>query len=297
MSGAKRVLITGSSGQIGSWVMDLVPPGILAAPLDIRGPDSVDIRSEAARKAVAAAEVVIHLAARVNVVESMRDPEPTWDTNVRGTENLLGALRPKTRFVFISSAAVYGEPQSVPIAENHPLAPLSPYGQTKAEGEKLVATLAPERGASWTILRPFNVYSSRQDPSSSYAGVIARFVMLAQAGRPLTVRGDGRQTRDFVHASDVARAIWSAALGERCASTIMNVGTGRPASILDVAEAVQSLVGHVGVEYAEGAVGEIVHSVGNVGRAAAVLDWRPRIALADGLREVLGRTLPEERHA
>jgi UDP-glucose 4-epimerase len=280
-----RVLVTGALGQVGSWVLERKPPEARATGLDRRGDPPLDIRSPEARARAGQADVAIHLAALIDVASSMADPAETFSVNVEGTRNLLRGMPRGSRFVFVSSAAVYGDAGEGAVREDHPAEPISPYGRSKLDAEAAVRDLAADRGLAWVVVRPFNIYSSRQDLASPYAGVITAFMRAAFLGKPLRIDGDGLQTRDFVHAGDVADFLWLAARSPDAVGGTFNVATGTSITVLDLAAAVQRVCGVTRpLQPAPPRPGDIRYSRADVGRALA-LGWRPRTSLEQGLAE------------
>src|SRR5215470_6575729 len=172
-------------------------------------------------------ERIVHLAAQVSVVSSVQNPLVDMAVNYGGTLHVLEYARATgvRKVVFASSAAVYGDTETMPVGEDTPTRPVSPYGIDKLASELALDYYASVHGVPTTALRFFNVYGPRQDPSSPYSGVISIFTDRARAGRALTIFGDGSQTRDFVFVGDIVRAI-IAALGEGNSRLVANVGTG-----------------------------------------------------------------------
>ena len=233
---------------------------------------------------------IVHLAAQVSVVHSLANPLVDVQVNYVGTVQVLEYARATAvkKVVFASSAAVYGETETVPVTEDVPLRPLSPYGVDKLASELMLRAYASTHGVASTPLRFFNVYGPRQDPSSPYSGVISIFADRARSGRGITIFGDGQQTRDFVYVGDVARAVVTAALADGGDGTPMNVGTGGETSVRALAETVVALAGaDVAIQHAPARAGEIVRSVAAVDRLAAVLDVRAEVGLRDGLAATL----------
>ena len=233
---------------------------------------------------------IVHLAAQVSVVHSLANPLVDVQVNYVGTVQVLEYARATAvkKVVFASSAAVYGETETVPVTEDVPLRPLSPYGVDKLASELMLRAYASTHGVASTPLRFFNVYGPRQDPSSPYSGVISIFADRARSGRGITIFGDGQQTRDFVYVGDVARAVVTAALTDGGDGTPMNVGTGGETSVRALAETVVALAGaDVAIQHAPARAGEIVRSVAAVDRLAAVLDVRAEVGLRDGLAATL----------
>ena len=292
-----RVLVTGGAGFIGSHLVDALlargddvaaldhlrrPPRRWVADAMGRGLDLhvADVRDlDLVRTAFAAArpEVVFHLAAQVDVRRSVADPAMDAMINVAGTVSVLEAARQTgtPRVVLASTAAVYGDPREIPTAEAAPIAPLSPYGTSKAAAEWYLAQYARLHGLSALALRMANVYGPRQDPHGE-AGVVAIFAGAAAAGRAVTVFGSGAQTRDYVYIDDVVDAWLRAAASG--ATGALNVGTGVRSSVLDLVAALE-------LEHARAPAraGEVEHSCLAPGRAEAALGWRAAVGLAEGL--------------
>lgn len=232
-------------------------------------------RAGVVREAAAGADAVFHLAAVVSVQKCLEEPAFAEAVNVEGTALAYdAACHEGARFVLASSSAVYGELDDRPRRETDACDPCSPYGAHKLAGERLAIGGVP--------LRFFNVYGLRQNPESEYAAVIPKFVDRARKGQALTIFGDGLQSRDFVHVSDVVRALLLAATTE-CREPF-NVGFGRATTIRDLAEKVQQAVGsQVGVEYRPAREGEIRHSAADVTKAAEILGFRAQVDLEEGL--------------
>jgi UDP-glucose 4-epimerase len=242
------------------------------------------------RAAFAGIEACFHLAALASVQRSNEDWLGTHRVNLGGTIAVLDAARAAGRVpvVYASSAAVYGDPVSVPIGEDAACVPLTAYGADKLGSEQHAHVAGRVHGVPTLGLRFFNVYGARQDPSSPYSGVISLFAARAATGQPLCVHGDGRQTRDFVHVSDVVRHLLAAR--ERVApdAPVLNVCTGRATSIADLARLVLTVAGSASeVRQGPPRAGDIAHSVGDPTRATARLGVAATMGLADGLRLTL----------
>ncbi|MGB9717847.1 MAG: NAD-dependent epimerase/dehydratase family protein, partial [Thermoproteota archaeon] len=231
-------------------------------------------------------DVVVHAAAYTDVAESMENPSLYFDKNVLGTASVAEASL-KTGvglFIYLSSAAVYGDPVRLPVDENHPAEPLSPYGLSKLMGED-VARFFSRLGLKYVVLRLFNVYGPGQN--AAYAGVITRFMERVRNRLPPVVYGDGEQTRDFIHVDDVSQAV-ELAISTRCLNQVFNIGTGKPVRIRDLAILVMRLHG-VGGEpvYAAKRPGDIKHSYADVSKARSLLGFEPRIGLEEGLKKLM----------
>jgi UDP-glucose 4-epimerase len=235
-------------------------------------------------------ERIVHLAAQVSVVASIQNPLVDVQVNYRGTVQVLEYARAvgAKKVVFASSSAIYGDVAELPVREDATPHPVSPYGCDKLASEHMLYYYSAVQGVPTTALRFFNVYGPRQDPSSPYSGVISIFATRGAAGQPLTIFGDGEQTRDFVFVGDVARAIVDGALSDRGDRVVCNVGTGRAITINALARTISDLCGSKAeISHAPGRAGEIAHSVAAVERAAEVLGFRAETQLADGLRVTL----------
>ncbi len=304
------MVVTGGAGFIGSHLVEaLVGEGFQVAVVDdlSRGREQwvcsqaelvvAPVQGEQAARFVESfrPQAVVHLAAQVSVPHSAEDPQADADVNVIGTIRVARACaRAGTRrLVFISSAAVYGSPLWLPVSEDHPLRPLSPYGVSKLAAEHYTRVLAEQSGLEWCVLRYANVYGPRQDACSE-AGVVAAFASAALSGRPLTVHGDGHQTRDFVYVGDAVEATLRALTVAGAGGHVLNVGTETEVSILELADAIWRAAGRQGEAlrvHTPPRPGDVRRSVLACGEAARVLGFRASVSLAEGL----SRTLREGR--
>ncbi len=228
-------------------------------------------------------DVIIHAAALTSVEESLRRPNLYSRINTAGTHRVFEESRKAgvSHFIYISSAAVYGDPEYLPVDESHPLKPKSPYGATKLAGESYASGGSRVKT---TALRLFNLYGPRQNPQ--YAGVIERFMRSIKAGVPPTIFGDGEQTRDFIHVLDVAKAIQKSL--ETGTEGTFNIGSGKPASINSLAETMLSIAKlDSKPEHAPQRSGEIRESYADIGKAERQLSWKPEISLEDGLAQLI----------
>ena len=319
-SASSLILVTGGAGFIGSHTVDrLVADGHRVVVLDdLRTGKRANLAHHGALSFASGAPVelvvadvshglfaplaavtaahgpitrIIHLAAQVSVVHSLANPLVDVAVNYVGTVQVLEYARAAgvRKVAFASSAAVYGDTPVVPVIEDAPCRPLSPYGVDKLASELMLGAYAATHGVAATPLRFFNVYGPRQDPSSPYSGVISIFADRARAGKPLTIFGDGQQTRDFVYVGDVARAVVAAAMADGGDGTAMNIGTGRETTVRQLAEIVVGLAGTgVAISHAPARAGEIVRSLAAVERVRAALGWRAEVDLQDGLARTLG---------
>jgi UDP-glucose 4-epimerase len=309
MSG--RALVTGGAGFIGSHIAEAyLQAGWEVVILDdlSRGKERnvptgarfvrADIRSSEARQTVATGrfDVVNHHAAQIDVRVSVDRPAFDSEINVVGLVNLLegageGGVR---RFIFASSGGVvYGDPEVIPTPETAPKLPISPYGVSKLSGEYYLRALGALRGFEGIAMRYANVFGPRQDPKSE-AGVVSIFVSRLLAGEPLSVYGDGRQTRDYVYVKDVARAnvlASTAAIpqGGTIDAPAFNIATSMQRSVLDLAQSVGEVMGQKKpkLEFAPARAGELFRSALDVSKAKKVLGWSPGYVFENGLRELV----------
>ena len=295
-----RVLVTGGAGFIGSHLVDaLLGRGDEVTVVDDLSTGRRD-RVPAEARFLAAdicdpgvagllADVqpdrVYHLAARASVSASIKDPPEDARTNLLGTVCLAtAAAEAGARFTFASSAAVYGRPESVPLGEDARIRPLSPYGAGKAAAETYLSTLRETRGLASVSLRFANVYGPRQDAHGE-AGVVAVFCAALKAGQPLTIHGDGGQTRDFIYVTDVVSAILAASNG---LEGPLNVGAGVETSIRELATAACEVAGRPPSFLSGPArVGDIERSALDATRLRQATAWAPATDLRPGLAATL----------
>lgn len=226
---------------------------------------------------------IVHLAALVNIVEVYEMPHRAIEVNVLGTLNVLELARKldAQRVVYASSVAVYGEPQYLPIDENHPLSPANLYGLTKLMGEQLLWRYSEDYGLSVIALRYFNVYGPRMR-RGPYAGVVYRFIEALMSGEAPTIFGDGEQTRDFVYVYDVAEANLKAL--ESSYTGAVNIGSGIEISVNRLYRIVCSAIGKCPEpRRAPPRKGDVRRSRASIDRARQVLGWKPRVGIEEGI--------------
>ena len=232
-----------------------------------------------------------HLAAIASVQRSTEDLLGTHRVNLGGLVTLLHALaatRARMPLIYASSAAVYGDLPIVPIREDSPKQPQSPYGADKLAAELHAAVATMSRGMPTAGLRFFNVYGPRQPPNSPYSGVVSIFADRLRRREPVTVFGDGGQTRDLVHVSDVVRALLHAMERRLSGAPVFNVCTGRGVSVLQLAAAIGAVLGvEPAIVHAPPRLGEIRHSVGDPSAGRAALGLGEPVPLEEGLRSLL----------
>jgi len=206
--------------------------------------------------------------------------------NVLGTASIAKACLNKgvKLLIYLSSAAVYGEPVNPPISEMHPMNPISPYGLSKLIGEEVVRFYS-KYGLKHVILRLFNVYGPGQ--SKAYAGVVTRFIERAVKGLPPIIYGNGEQTRDFIHVNDVSEAI-KQTIERSVVNETFNIGSGTPTKIKDLANLVME-VAKLNCEpiYRKPRVGDIKHSYADISKAEKLIDFKPKVNLNEGLKELV----------
>ncbi|MEA2732953.1 MAG: UDP-glucose 4-epimerase [Acetobacteraceae bacterium] len=298
-------LVTGGAGFIGSHLCD----ALVAAGDRVRVLDDLStgrrsnlpaaatlIEGDVANPAVVAEAMdgvdgCFHLAAIASVEKGVTDWLGTHRTNITGTITVLDAIRrlgTRIPVVYASSAAVYGDAATVPIAETEPCVPLSAYGADKYGCELHARVAGHVHGIPTVGLRFFNVYGPRQDPKSPYSGVISVFCERIATGRPIAIFGDGQQTRDFVHVSDVVCALLAGMALRPADAPVFNVCTGIATSVEALAWLIADLAGKdLHAQNQPPRAGEIRHSLGVPGLADRVLGRSERVPLHAGLRGVL----------
>ncbi len=300
-------LVTGGAGFIGSHLVEaLIESGARVRVLDdfstgrrenltaVAGRIELlegDVSDpNVARQAVTGCDYVLHLAAIASVQASLEDPRRAHRVNVDGTLNVLEAARANDvrRVVLASTTALYGDHTALPLQEELPPRPLSPYAASKAAGEAYCGAFHASYGLPTVALRFFNVYGPRQDPTNPYSGVISIFAdRMSRGERPL-IYGDGKQTRDFVYVTDVVRAILLACERGQALGSVFNVASGAQTSILQLAEELNHVLGvSLAPAFGPARAGEVRFSQGDAGRAREALGWDPRVSLREGLARLI----------
>ena len=299
----KSALVTGGAGFIGSHLVEaLISAGCRVAVLDnlstgnsrnlkhLDGKFSLfqdDIRNQKALYAAAQdCQVIFHLAAVVSVPQTIEDPIESAAINEMGSLSVFETAREKKvqRVVFSSSCAVYGDDPRLPKLEDMAPKPLSPYAVQKLAAEYYAQMFYDLHGLETTVLRYFNVYGPRQDPSSPYSGVISIFMTKALLNEPAVIFGDGNQSRDFIYVQDVVRANLLAATIKGAGGQVMNIGSGKSVAINQLWEKICALSGqNLEPEYAPKRPGDIVESVAGIESAGARLGFECEIPFEKGL--------------
>ncbi|MDP9665877.1 UNVERIFIED_ORG: UDP-glucose 4-epimerase [Pseudomonas cremoricolorata] len=304
------ILITGGAGFIGSHLSD----ALLARGYAVRIVDDLstgkrdnlqldhpllelvegDVAdAELVQRAAAGCQAVVHLAAVASVQASVDDPVRTHQSNFVGTLNVCEAMRVHgvRRVLFASSAAVYGnngEGQS--IAEDTPKAPLTPYAVDKLASEQYLEFYRRQHGLEPVIFRFFNIFGPRQDPSSPYSGVISIFSERAVQGQPITVFGDGEQTRDFLYVGDLVQVMVQALEQAQVEEGAVNIGLNQATSLNQMLAALQQVVGSLpAVSYTTPRSGDIRHSRADNRRLLARFDFQRATSMVEGLARLLGK--------
>ncbi|MGB9727195.1 MAG: NAD-dependent epimerase/dehydratase family protein [Nitrososphaeria archaeon] len=301
-----RVAITGGAGFIGSNLAvylkslgyEVVCVDNLSRSLEdnVRRLSSenillhvIDVRDfERLIELIRGCDVVVHAAALIDVEESLKNPISYFENNVIGTAAISKACVDSNieRLIYISSAAVYGEPKKIPVKETHPRNPLSPYGLSKLFGENIVELYSKIYSLKYVSLRLFNVFGPGQG-SRGYAGVIAKFVKNVKFGQKPVVYGDGLQTRDFIHVQDVCHAI-ECSLKTGYVNETYNIGSGSETKIIDLAKKIMSLANVEGEPYfAPQRAGDIRFSCADISKAKKLLGFHPKLSLEAGLKTLL----------
>ena len=301
-----NIFVTGGTGFIGTFlVKSLIQNGHTVTVYDDLSNSSDDKVSQLTKNDVAVIEgdirdfeflkkhlvgfdVVIHLAAKIDVNESIKNPQETIDVNVKGSQNLLKACVENNikNIIGISSAAVFGIPKKLPLSEESETNPLSPYGQSKLTMEQDFQKYSKLYAINSIILRIFNVYGPGQ--SDAYAGVITKFLNNISENKPLIIFGDGSFTRDFISVQDVVSAINKSIENlEGKKGEIYNIATGKYFSIKEIAELMLSISGKkLEIKYEKEKPGDIPHSQTLIDKAKQELGFAPSVTLKNGLAKL-----------
>jgi len=299
-----RYLVTGGAGFIGSnivdelvrrghhvTVLDDLSTGAEAnlagarAKIDFRVGSIADLAT--VQSACHKADCVIHLAARTSVPKSVLDPIETNRVNIDGTLNVLVAARDAKvrRVVYAASSSAYGETPTLPKVETMAAEPISPYGITKYVGELYAQVFGRVYGLENASVRYFNVFGPRQDPTSQYSGVLSRFMLAAIRGEPLTMYGDGEQSRDFTYVANVVDATLRAAEAPGVSGMVFNAGTGGRFTLIQTLALLSKISGKpVNAKYEPPRPGDIRDSQADISLARQMLGYVPTVGFEEGLR-------------
>jgi len=300
-------LVTGGAGFIGSnLVMKLLSLGHRVRVLDnfatgrrenilpfidkiqlIEG----DLRSyHTVREAVSGMDFILHQGALPSVPRSVKDPITTNEVNVSGTLNVLDAARDAKvkRVVFASSSSIYGDSEILPKKETLLPNPISPYATSKLAAEKYCQVFYRAYGLETVCLRYFNVFGPRQDPTSQYSAVIPKFITAALAGKPVTIYGDGEQSRDFTYVDNVVAANLMACEKDEIGGMVMNIACNERITLNQVVSYLQQILNkEIQVQYLPPRIGDIRHSYADITLASNRLGYQPTVYFADGLRKTI----------
>jgi UDP-glucose 4-epimerase len=301
---SRTVLVTGGAGFIGSnlvrallergdrvRVLDNFATGNRANLLELEDDIEVvegELRSyERVHNAVRGVELVFHQGALPSVPRSVQDPLTTSAVTIEGTLNVLLAARDENvrRVVFASSSSVYGNSGTLPRTESQQPDPISPYAVAKLAAERYCVSFHRVYDLETVALRYFNVFGPRQDPKSQYAAVVPRFLEAIDRGEPVPIHGDGTQSRDFTYVANVVAANLLAADRDGAGGTVLNIATGRQASVNELADTIGAVLGKpVEKQYLPVRTGDVRDSWADVGEAKRVLGYETAVELEDGLR-------------
>ena len=300
-----RVLVTGGANFIGRYIVkfliengnvvtifdnfsnsskksisDLIDIGVKVIEGDITKPIEI-------LNAVKNHEIVIHLAAKISVQESIRNPSETFRVNVDGTKNVLHACEKNNikKLIVASSAAVYGESlPNIKLTEKSKTNPISPYGQSKVKMEQIIKNFVSKHNINCIVLRFFNIYGVGQ--SDEYAGVITKFIKKINQNKPLEIFGDGLQTRDFVSVYDIINLIHNVISNDK--SGTYNIASGKIVTIKELAEMIISISGKkLEIKYTSPKKGDIKYSQADISLAKNNLKYNPKVGLIEGIRQLL----------
>jgi len=298
-----RALVRGGGGFIGSTlvhallerganvrVLDNFSTGNRANLVDVWDDIELvegELRSyERVHAAMRGIDLVFHQAALPSVPRSVQDPLTTGAVNVEGTLNVLLAGRDEgvKRIVFASSSSVYGDGGELPRREANPTNPASPYAVSKLAAERYCISFSKIYGLETVSLRYFNVFGPGQDPRSQYAAVVPRFITAIAAGRPVSIYGNGEQSRDFTYVSNVIDANLLAAAVEGISGAVINVATGEATTVNELADLAGEVLGRpVTREFETARPAEILASYASVDHGRELLGWEPKVGLREGL--------------
>jgi UDP-glucose 4-epimerase len=300
-----KILVTGGAGFIGKYLVKfLIEKGNIVTIFDNFSNSSkksishlIDIgakiiegditKYDEISNAVKEQEIVMHLAAKISVQESIRNSSETFQVNVDGTKNVLVACEKNDvkKLIVASSAAVYGE--SLPdtkLTEESKTNPISPYGQSKVKMEQIIRDFVSDHNLNCIILRFFNIYGVGQ--SDEYAGVITKFIKRITQNKPLEIFGDGLQTRDFVSIYDVIYSIYNSISNDK--NGTYNIASGKTVTIKELAELIISTSEKkLEIKYTAPKNGDIMYSQADISLAKNKLGYYPKIELKEGIKQLL----------
>ncbi len=305
-----RVLVTGGAGFIGSNLVDeLLGHGVFVRILDnfstgkrenlpVKSSQLEVIEGDVADAAlvnqcVQGVDAIVHLAAVASVQASVDEPVETHRTNFDGTLCVLEAARKYKveRIIYASSAAIYGDTEVLPVVESTVKKPMTPYAADKLAGEYYLDFYHRQFGLKYCAFRFFNIYGPRQDPNSPYSGVISIFTSRISQNKPITIYGDGEQTRDFVFVKDLVKILTAAINKPDLSAHVVNVGAGKPTSLNEMIQAIEAVAGKsVEKNFSEARAGDIRHSLALPEMLENLLGIVPDTPLKVGVKSLVSST-------
>ena len=276
--GEQVTIFDSFSNSTKKQISSIIKKGVKVIEGDIRNLSSIN-------EATKNKDIVVHLAAKISVVDSINNPAETFEVNVDGTKNILSACKKNNikKLIVASSAAVYGESSpNTKLTENSVTNPISPYGESKIKMEEEIKEFTKENNIDVIILRIFNIYGIGQTPE--YAGVITKFLEKISENNPLEIFGDGLQTRDFVSVNDVVNSMYNAIQYGK--NETFNIATGKAITIKELAEKMIAMSGKkIDIKYLERKKGEIRHSYADISKAKEMIGYSPKFDL-DKIKEL-----------
>ena len=259
-------------------------------PKDVKVVEGSVLELKEVKKCARSCDYVVHLAGQPSVLRSVKDPVGTLHRNAGGTLNALIAARDAKvkRFIYVGSAAAYGESPSLPKVETMNEAPLSPYAVSTIAAENQCRVFFNTYGLQTVILRAFNLYGPFQDHTGNYAAVCGKFMATLLDGKAPVISGDGKQSRDFTHVSDLIEAVKSACVAPKAEGELFNIGTGSRITINGLVNMINGILGkEIQPKYEEARPGDIRHSLADATKAQEMLGFRPRASIMDGLTQTV----------
>ena len=307
MASTKKVLVTGGAGFIGSHLVDrLLNDGFEVRVLDdffsgkrpnlAHVADRIELiegsvaDGDVAARAVEGVDCVLHQAAIPSVPRSVAEPIKSNHANVNGTLTMLDAARQAgvRRFVYAASSSAYGDTPTLPKVETMASDPRSPYAVAKLAGEGYCRAFTRVYGLETVALRYFNVFGPRQDPNSEYAAVIPKFILAIMEGRPITIHGDGEQSRDFTFIENTVEGNMRAMSAPEASGEVMNLACGERFTLNELVESLAEIMGkRPQVEYITSRTGDVKHSLADISKARRLLGYEPKVSFREGLEKTV----------